>query len=137
MSRAERYCFVVERDDDGRVTGLEVDADDLDGGHRTVRLDGQRATQVAGALQEVLRAAGIRGQQWTTAAPVTLDSAYGAHAELLLRAVRPLRRFDRVAAIAEGVAGMSCEEATYWHAKTQGPHGLRALRVLLDGGVRR
>ena len=133
MSRAERYCFVVERDDGGRVTGLAVDADDLDGGHRTVRLDGQRATQVASAMQDVLRSAGIRGRQWTAAAPVTLDPVHGAHAELLLRAVQPLRRLDRVTAIAEGIAGMSREEATYWHAKTQRPHGLRALRVLLDG----
>jgi hypothetical protein len=137
MSRTEHYSFVVERDDDGRVTGLEVDADDLDGVHRTVRLDGQRATQVVGALQDVLRAAGVHGQQWTAAAPVTLDEIHGAHAELLLRAVQPLRRLDRVTAIAEGIARMSREEATYWHAKTQRPRGLRALRVLLDGGVLR
>jgi hypothetical protein len=137
MSRSEQYRFVVERDNDGRVTRIEVGADDLDGGHRTVRLDGQRATQVVAALQDVLRAAGVRGQEWTTAAPVALDEVHGAHAELLLRAVQPLRRLDRVAAIAEGIAGMSHEEATYWHAKTQRPRGLRALRVLLDGGVPR
>ena len=136
MSRSERYCFTVGRDDDGRVTDLEVVVDDLDGGHRTVRLDGQRASQVAGALQDVFRAAGIKGRQWTDQTAVPLDPVHGAHAELLLRAVLPLRRLDRVTAIAEGIAGMSNEEATYWHAKTQRKRGLCALRVLLDGGAR-
>jgi hypothetical protein len=110
--------------------------DDLDGGHRTVRLDGRRASQVAGSLQDVLRAAGIKGRQWTERAAVPLDPIHGAHAELLLRAVQPLRRADRISAIADGIAGMSDEEATYWHAKTQRKRGLCALRVLLDGGVR-
>ena len=137
MSRSERYAFNVARDDDGRVTELEVIVDDLDGGHRTVRLGGQRANQVAGSLQDVLRAAGIRGRQWTDHTTVPLDPISGAHAELLLRAVQPLHRVDRITAIAEGIAGMSNEEATYWHAKTQRTRGLRALRVLLDGGARR
>jgi hypothetical protein len=51
--------------------------------------------------------------------------------------VKPLRRADRVATVAEGVAAMSREEASYWHAKVQRPRGLRALRILLDGGRRR
>lgn len=39
-------------------------------------------------------------------------------------------------AIAEGIAEMSREEASYWHAQTERRHGLKALRVLLNAGVR-
>src|SRR5690606_10605754 len=69
-------------------------------------------------LQELLRGADIRGGQWTSTKPFDLAPGPGAHLELLLRAVKPLRRIDRVAAVADRVAGMSREEAAYWHAQT-------------------
>jgi hypothetical protein len=137
VTRSERYLCTVARDEDGRITTVEIAVDDLDGGHRNVHVSGQGAAHVAGPLQEVLRAAGYRGRQWASAAPLELPVALGVHAELLLRAVKPLRRIDRINNIAEGVAGMSREEASYWHAQTQRRHGLRALRILLDGGNRR
>ena len=46
--------------------------------------------------------------------------------------VKPLQRLDRLEAVGEGVAEMSREEASYWHAQTQRRHGLKALRVLLS-----
>lgn len=137
MSRTEKYTCTLSRDPDGRVTVIEVTVDDLDDGHRTIRVEGQRASHVTAPLQEVLRSAGLRGRQWTSAAPLDLKPTLGAHAELLLRAIKPLRRTDRIIDVAEGVAGMSREEANYWHAQTQRRHGLRALRVLLDGGSKR
>ncbi|KWW97716.1 hypothetical protein TH66_19625 [Carbonactinospora thermoautotrophica] len=137
MTRSERYTCAITRDRDGRITAVEVAVDDLDGGHRVVRLEGERATHVAAFLQEVLRSAGLRGRQWTSPKPFALSPTLGAHAELLLRTVKPLRRIDRIVGVAEGVAGMSREEASYWHAQTRRRHGLKALRVLLDGGYRR
>jgi len=134
MTRSEHYSCTIIRNNDGRITAVEVDADDLDGGHRLVRVNGHRATQIVGPLQEVLRLAGVAGRRWTTAAPIELAGPSGAHAELLLRAVKPLQRSDRIATVAEGIAGMSREEAAYWHAQSQRRHGLRALRILLDGG---
>jgi hypothetical protein len=137
MTRAERYMCTISRDDDGRITAIEVAVDDLDGRHRHVRLNGNRAAHVAGPLQQVLRDAGLRGRQWTSPEPLELPSTLGAHAELLLRAVKPLQRLDRLEAVADGIAEMSREEAGYWHAQTQRRHGLKALRVLLNEGIRR
>jgi hypothetical protein len=137
MTHAERYLCTISRDDDGRITAIEVTADDLDGRRRRVRVNGNRAAHVASPLQHVLREAGFRGWQWTSPDPLDLPPTLGAHAELLLRAVKPLQRVDRLDAVADGVAGMSREEASYWHAQTQRRHGLRALRVLLHEGTRR
>lgn len=137
MSRAELYTCLITRDEDGRIVAVDVDADDLDGGHRAIRVNGGRATHIAAPLQEVLRSAGLRGREWAARKPIELDPMLGAHAELLLRAVKPLRRTDRIIDIAEGVASMSKEEAAYWHAQVQNRHGLKALRILLDGGKRR
>lgn len=136
MTRAERYLCTISRDGDGRITAIEVGVDDLEGKHRHVRVNGNRAAHVAGPLQQVLQDAGLRARQWTSPAPLELPSTLGAHAELLLRAVKPLQRLDRVQDVAEGVAGMSREEASYWYAQTQRRHGLKALRVLLNDGTR-
>lgn len=137
MTRSEHYSCTIERDDDGRITVVSVDVEELDGGRRHIRVNGHRAAHTAAPLQEVLRSAGLRGRQWTASKSFELTPSLGAHAELLMRAVKPLRRIDRITAVAEGIAGMSREEANYWHAQTQRRHGLKALRVLLDGGTSR
>jgi hypothetical protein len=137
VSRSEHYRCTIARDESGRITAVKIAVDDLDGKHRDVRVNGHRASHIAAPLQEILRSAGLRGRQWTSPAPFELKPTLGAHAELLLRAVKPLRRTDRIINVAEGVASMSREEANYWHAQAQRRHGLKALRVLIDGGNRR
>jgi len=134
MSRAEHYTCLVARDDEGRITAVEIDVTDLEGAQRVIRVNGYQAAHVAAPLQEIFRAAAMRGRQWTSPRAFELAPTLGAHAELLLRAVKPLRRIDRVTSIAGGIADMSREEANYWHAQSQRRHGLKALRVLLDGG---
>ncbi|MDM3924569.1 DUF7680 family protein [Mycobacterium intracellulare] len=133
MSRAEHYTCLVSRDEDGRILAVEIDVTDLEGAQRAIRVNGYQAAHVAAPLQEIFRAAALRGRQWTTPRAFELSPTLGAHAELLLRAVKPLRRVDRVTSIAGGIADMSREEANYWHAQSQRRHGLKALRVLLDG----
>ena len=135
MSVAEHYEALISRDDDGRIQEIELSVTDLEGEERRIRVDGTRAAHVAGPLQEVLRSAGLKGRDWTSRKPLTLTPTLGAHAELMLRAVKPLRRIDRITDVAVGIAGMSREEAAYWHAQTRRRHGLKALRILLDGGV--
>ncbi len=137
MSRREHYSCIIGRDADGRIANIELTAESLEGVQRHTRINAGKAPAIASALHEVLRDAGIAGRQWSSKRPIELGQVPGAHAELLLLAVKPLRRADRVTVVAEGVAGMSREEASYWHAKAQRPRGLRALRVLLDGGGRR
>ena len=133
MSTAEQYTCTIDRDPDGRIVAVTVQAVDLDGAQRAIRVDGVHAAHVAAPLQDIMRTAGLRGRQWTAPRPFEVNPILGAHAELLLRAVRPLRRIDRITGVAEGIAGMSREEASYWHAQTRRRHGLRALRILLDG----
>ena len=133
MIRAERYRCRVTRDDEGRIVEIALAASDLEARQRMVRVGGIRAQQVAAPLQAVLRTANVTGRQWTRPAAFDLDPVLGAQVELLLRAVKPLRRADHLYAVAEGVAHMSQEESSYWHAQTSRRRGLRALRVLLDG----
>lgn len=137
VTRNERFSCSIVRDNDGRILTLEVAAVDLEDGDRIIKVDGARAAHVAASVQDILRSADLRGRQWTSGRPIELEPTLGAHVELLLRAVKPLRRTDRIIAVAEGVAGMSREESSYWHAQTNRRHGLRALRILLDGGLRK
>ncbi|SCG15502.1 hypothetical protein GA0070610_1736 [Micromonospora echinofusca] len=137
MTRSETYSCLIERDDDGRVTALSVAAQDLDGSERHVRVNGYRAIHVAAGFQEVLRSARLRGRDLTSADPIRIDPQLGAHVELVLRAVKPLKRIDRISTVSEAVAGMSREEAAYWHAQINRRNGLRALRLLLGEGPKR
>lgn len=137
MTRSEEYACTIERDDDGRVMALVVNARDLDGRERYVRVNGYRAIHVAAGFQEVLRSARLKGRELTGSEPIPVDPQLGAHVELVLRAVKPLKRIDRIGIVAEGVAAMSREEAAYWHAQIDRRNGLRALRLLLGEGTRR
>ncbi len=136
-ARAERYACAVGRDDDERIIAVSIQASDLEGRERVVSLNGTRAARVAAGLHGILRDSGVGSRAWSSSRPIDLDQVTGAHAELLLRAVKPLRRADRIEAVADGVAAMSREEASYWHAKAAYAAGLRALRVLLGTDVRR
>lgn len=137
MSRSELYELLICRDTDGRIAEIDLAVTDLEGAERRIRVEGTRAAHVAAPLQEVLRSSGLKGREWTSSRPLALKATLGAHAELMLRAVKPLRRIDRITDVADGIAGMSREEASYWHAQTRRRHGLKALRILLDGGVAR
>lgn len=136
MSRREQYVCTIDRDDDGRVLAIDLDAIDLEGDERHIRINGQRASRIASAVHDVLRGGGVKGRAWSSKRPITLDQVTGAQLELLLHAARPLRRGDRLDQVSEGVAHMSREEAAYWHAKSHQPGGLPALRILLIGGHR-
>lgn len=136
MARREEYICSIVRNGDGRIVSLTVEATNLEGGERQVTVRGARVPELVSPLQNLLRERKISGRAWTSRDPIQLDQIAGAHVELLLRAVQPLRRGDRAQVIADGIAAMSREEASYWHAKAQRPGGLRALRVLLAGARR-
>lgn len=136
MARREQYRCSIVRNGDGRIVSLTVEATDLEGDDRHVTVRGTRIPDLVSPLQNLLRERKIAGRAWTSREPIELDQVAGAQAELLLRAVQPLRRSDRAQAVADGIAAMSREEASYWHAKAQRPGGLRALRILLTGARR-
>jgi len=124
---------LIERDEDGRVRSVTLEAV-VDEASRNVTVNSLKATRIAGSVLDVLRSGGVTGRQWSSPRPIVLDYITGAQLELLLVAVKPLRRADRIDRIGAGVATMSREEASYWHAKLRRPGGLPALRVLLGGG---
>lgn len=136
---SHRECFTctVERDEDGRVIAVAVHSTTIDGDERSTRINSGMATRVAGAVHDVLRSGGVTGRSWSSTPPITVDYLTGAQLELLLVAVKPLRRADRIDRISNGVAAMSREEASYWHAKLRRPGGLPALRLLLASGEHR
>jgi hypothetical protein len=137
MTLTERFCCTVTRDGDGRVSSIAVEATDLEGNERRIFLNGARAARVAASIHDVLRAAGVGSRAWSSSRPIELDQVAGAQVELLLRAVKPLRRSDRIETVGGGIAAMSREEASYWHAKSGHAGGLPALRMLLGDGARR
>jgi hypothetical protein len=127
----------VSRAADGTVLAftLEVDADERVA--RTVHLNHHRAIRVAAAARDIVRTGGVPARTWASPRPFPLEYLVGAQLELLLVATGRLRRADRIDHVAAGVACMSLEEASYWHAKIRRPGGMAALRLLLGTGTGR
>lgn len=67
--------------------------------------------------------------------PFYLDELTGIRLALIMLAVKPLRRHDRIEAIGHGVQAMGDEEAYYWFSKCSAGQAAnrarKALRVLL------
>ena len=138
MSRDERFTCLIERDPDGRVERVSVEVDHGYGEREQILVNGNKADLLASTLHNILRNGGVTGRQWSTPKPIQLDQGVGSQIWLLLTAVKPLRRQDRIEEVGDGVAAMSREEAAYWFSKAHQPRGLRAIRLLLsDDGRRR
>jgi hypothetical protein len=104
-----------------------------------VELGGDPLRAVADHLLYALRANGYKA---TALAPTSdreklfyLDELTGIKLALIMLAVKPLRRHDRVEAIGRGVQVMGDEEAYYWFSKcsvgAEADRAKKALRVLL------
>ena len=130
----ETFLCTLERDDEGRVLAVSLAATQEPAPPRLTRINSTKATRIVAPVHDILRAGGVTGRSWASSRPMPLDYLTGAQLELLLVAVRPLKRADRIERIGSGIAAMSREEASYWHAKLGRPGGLPALRVLLAAG---
>lgn len=91
-------------------------------------------------IHQLIRTEGYRPSDLRPGRRTTLklkeDS--GIRLGLLMKAIKPLRKLDRVQAVIEGVEGMSREEASYWFSKAiNSPHdaerrrAMKAMRILL------
>jgi hypothetical protein len=106
-----------------------------------IELGGAPLRAVADHLLTALRASGYKATDLARAAgsddPFYLDELTGVRLALILLAVKPLTRHDRIEAIGQGVQAMGDEEAYYWFSKcSAGPGASRAqkaLRILLAG----
>jgi len=134
--RRERFILNVRRDESGRVNSIELDVEGA-GRNGRVHVEGYKAGLVSPRLWDIVRMGGVSARGWTGSRPLELEQTTGAHAWILLAALRPLRRSDRPDEIADGVGAMSREEAAYWFARAARPRGLRALRLLLSEDSRR
>ena len=135
MTGSPSWTCHLDRADDGTVTGIAVEfTDEATSSASMIKLSGARSVAVMAPLRQILSDAGIRSSRLAGARPIELGVRGGPQAELLLRAVQPLRRPDRIERVASGVAEMGHEEAAYWHAKASRRGGLRALRIVLDEG---
>jgi len=70
----------------------------------------------------------------TGTATILLPETAGIRLTLGFRGVKPIRRVDRMRALARGIARMSDEECYYWYAKCRAPsspNGEKALRTML------
>jgi hypothetical protein len=107
----------------------------------SIELGGDRLRAVADHLLNALRANGYKATGLARAAgdntPFYLDELTGLRLALILLAVKPLTRHERIEAVGQGVQAMGDEEAYYWFSKcSAGPDALRAqkaLRILLAG----
>lgn len=100
------------------------------------RLSGARLRSLLPLLDEALRDTGIEPGQVTGTGDTTLliREATGVRLSLGFIGVKPIKRVDRMRALARGVVRMSLEECYYWHAKCRSPNspsGEKALRTLL------
>jgi len=99
-----------------------------------IELGGDPLRAVADHLLAALRANGHKATDLARAdaqQPFYLDELSGLRLALILLAVRPLARHDRIEAIGQGIQEMSAEEAYYWFSKcSAGPGASRAQRAL-------
>lgn len=100
------------------------------------RLSGARLRSILPLLDEALRETGTDPNQVTGTGDATLliREASGVRLSLGFIGVKPIKRVDRMRALARGVARMSLEECYYWYAKCRSPNspsGKKALRTLL------
>jgi len=128
----------------------EVVGDDIDGVEdwtwddwvavKVRRLLGARFRSILPLLEETLREADIDPSEitGTGTATVLLREGTGIRLSLGFIGIKPIKRVDRMRALARGVSRMSLEECYYWHSKCRSPNspsGEKSLRVLLTNHI--
>lgn len=121
-----QYQLVTVRDELGAIIAFEI----RNSVGQQQGIDSWRAQAIAEAIAEIL-ASGQPKRSLAKDAPIVLDEHLGAHIALVIKAVEPLKRYERTHQVAQGIARMSREEAMYWYAHSMDKGGLPALRTLL------
>jgi hypothetical protein len=107
---------------------------------KVARLDGPRCRAVASVVREAMKSVDLDPDVLTSTreGEMLLPEEAGIRMALAFLGVKPLRRYDRMRALARGVGRMSDEECYYWHALCRSPstpNGAKALRTLLTDHV--
>ncbi len=103
---------------------------------RIATLRGRGFNEVSYLIESTFRELSLDPEIVCTGEPasVSLPEAAGVRLSIAFRAMKPIRRRDRLREIAKGIDQMSLGECYYWHAKARSPsspNGMKALRVLL------
>ena len=103
---------------------------------RIATLGGGAFNEVSYLIESIFRELSLEPETVCTGDPasVSLPEAGGVRLSIAFRAMKPMRRRDRLREVAKGIDQMSLGECYYWHAKARSPSspsGTKALRVLL------
>lgn len=103
---------------------------------RIATLRGGAFNEVSYLIESIFREISLDPEIICTGDPasVSLPEAAGVRLSIAFRAMKPMRRRDRLREVAKGIDQMSLGECYYWHAKARSPSspsGTKALRVLL------
>jgi len=103
---------------------------------RIATLRGGAFSEVSFLIESTFRELSLDPEIVCTGDPasVSLPEAAGVRLSIAFRAMKPMRRRDRLREVAKGIDQMSLGECYYWHAKARSPSspsGTKALRVLL------
>ncbi|QKY19679.1 hypothetical protein B4589_004530 [Halolamina sp. CBA1230] len=99
-------------------------------------LRGDSFNEVSFLIESTFKEIDLDPQIICTGAPasVSLPEGTGVRLSIAFRTMKPIRRRDKLRAVAKGIDQMSLGECYYWHAKARSPsspNGTKALRVLL------
>lgn len=100
------------------------------------RITDNRIQAILPVIRQSLQEADLDPEPLTSTqgGEVLIPEEQGLRLALACLGVKPLRRYDRMRALARGIARMSTEECYYWHAlcrSPSSPNGVKALRTLL------
>lgn len=103
---------------------------------RIATLRGGAFSEISYLIESTFREISLSPEIVCTGEPasVSLPEAAGVRLSIAFRAMKPMRRQDRLREVAKGIDQMSLGECYYWHAKARSPSspsGTKALRVLL------
>jgi hypothetical protein len=108
---------------------------------RIATLRGGAFNEVSFLLESTFRELSLDPETVCTGDPasVSLPEAAGVRLSIAFRAMKPVRRRDRLREMAQGIDKMSLGECYYWHAKARSPtspSGVKALRTLLADHIK-
>lgn len=142
VSVSELGEAIVGDDSPSDIPGADDAAYDWDGwcAIRIATLRGAAFNEVSYLIESTFRELSLDPEIVCTGDPasVSLPEAAGVRLSIAFRAMKPMRRRDRLREIAKGIDQMSLGECYYWHAKARSPSapsGTKALRVLLADHV--
>lgn len=108
-------------------------------GLRIATLSDSRQQAIHELIREIMNKSDIDADSVTRGeGSAMLSEGKGVRVTIAFLAMKRLRKYEKLTAVADGITRMSIEECYYWHAKCRAPscpNGVKSLRVLLADGI--